>query len=151
MGTLDATHARAEAADPPRRPAALLLTADPFVRAQLGANLAADGWDVQLADATWQALGALTRGIPALAVLDLSGPERLTPLVAHCVAPDMPLVALVDAAQEGDEELSSLADRRRARAAIITKPFTYPELKSAAASLSPGSRRRAGADTRVTR
>jgi DNA-binding response OmpR family regulator len=132
-------------------PTSLILLADEdaATRAFLAENLAADGYQLTLADSKAAALAKLETRQPDLVVCDVNG-ETLELLdavrradgLASRVDPDVPLIVLTARA----DELARVRYLDRGGDDVVAKPFSYPELRARVRALlrrSHGRRRRA--------
>jgi len=110
----------------------LLAEEDAATRAFLADNLAADGYDVLLAEDRRAALAAMETGRPDLVICDVNG-ETLGLLdavrraggVASRIDPDVPLIVLTGRA----DELARVRYFDRGSDDVVSKPFSYPELR----------------------
>ena len=113
----------------------LLVDDDAAVRTFLADNLAADGYDVLLAETARDALRHLQYKAPDLALIDIglpdaSGLELLARVreadgIATRVDPSTPLIVLSGRASE----LDRVRGLERGADDYVAKPFSYPELR----------------------
>jgi DNA-binding response OmpR family regulator len=111
----------------------LLAEEDPAIAGFLADNLVADGYTVLVADDKNAALELLEQHHPDLVLCDVNGDTlRLIDAVrgvdglAAKVAPDTPLIVLSAHA----DELARLRYFERGSDDVISKPFSYPELRA---------------------
>ncbi len=111
----------------------LLVDEDRATRAFLADNLTADGYEVLLADDRPSALAQLERRQPDLVVCDVNG-DTLALLdavrdadgLASRILPDTPLIVLTARA----DELARVRYFDRGGDDVVSKPFSYPELRA---------------------
>jgi DNA-binding response OmpR family regulator len=130
----------------------LLAEEDSATRAFLADNLAADGYDVLVADDRRTALAAIEAGQPDLVICDVNGDTlELLDAVRHAggvashIDPDVPLIVLTRRA----DELARVRYFDRGSDDVVSKPFSYPELRGRIRAVLRRSLPRSGA--RVTR
>jgi DNA-binding response OmpR family regulator len=124
----------------------LLVEDDPVVRTFLADNLAADGYDLLLADTQREALRILERERPDLAVIDLGLPDgsgleivrrvRAADGVATRLDPALPLLILSGRTGEHDR----MRGFERGADDFVPKPFSYGELRLRIAAVLRRSR-----------
>ena len=113
----------------------LLVEDDPVIRVFLADNLIADGYELIVAETFEDALEALERERPDLAVFDVHLPDgsgldllrrvRGADGVASRLDPTLPVLILSGAA----EELDRLRGLERGADDYVVKPFSYAELR----------------------
>ena len=113
----------------------LLVEDDPVIRVFLADNLIADGYELIVAETFEDALEALERERPDLAVVDVHLPDgsgldllrrvRGADGVASRLDPTLPVLILSGAA----EELDRLRGLERGADDYVVKPFSYAELR----------------------
>jgi len=126
----------------------LLVEDDDATRTFLADNLAADGYDLLVADCAADALRLMERKFPDLALVDLNLPDASgLDLLSHVRAadgvvsrldPDTPLMVLSGRSSEIDR----VRGFDRGADDYICKPFSYPELRGRVAALLRRSDRR---------
>jgi DNA-binding response OmpR family regulator len=111
----------------------LLTEEDPATRAFLADNLIADGYDVVLADSKAAALAKLETRRPDMVICDVNGETldlldavRRSDGLASRIDPDVPLIVLTARA----DELSRVRYFDRGGDDVVTKPFSYAELRA---------------------
>jgi DNA-binding response OmpR family regulator len=111
----------------------LLAEEDAATRAFLADNLAADGYEVLLADSKAAAVAKLEARQPDLVICDVNGETldlldavRQSDGLASRVDPDVPLIVLTERA----DELSRVRYFDRGGDDVVTKPFSYAELRA---------------------
>jgi DNA-binding response OmpR family regulator len=111
----------------------LLTEEDPATRAFLADNLIADGYDVVLADSKAAALAKLETRQPDMVICDVNGETldlldavRRSDGLASRIDPDVPLIVLTARA----DELSRVRYFDRGGDDVVTKPFSYAELRA---------------------
>jgi DNA-binding response OmpR family regulator len=119
----------------------LLVEDDAATRTFLADNLAADGYDLLVADCAADGLRLLERKFPDLALLDLGLPDasgfellrrvRGSDGVADRVDPDTPVMVVSGRASE----LDRVRGFDRGADDYVCKPFSYPELRGRVAAL----------------
>ena len=119
----------------------LLVEDDGATRTFLADNLAADGYDLLVADCASIGLSLLERKFPDLALVDVGLPDgsgfdllrrvRSADGVASRVNPDMPLMVISGRATE----LDRVRGFDRGADDYVCKPFSYPELRGRVAAL----------------
>jgi DNA-binding response OmpR family regulator len=110
----------------------LLCEEDAATRAFLADNLTADGFEVYVARDKAAALRALELRRPDLVICDVNGDTlglldavRHAAGVASRIDPDVPLIVLTRRA----DELARVRYLERGSDDVVTKPFSYPELR----------------------
>ena len=126
----------------------LLVEDDDATRTFLADNLAADGYDLLVADCVSEGMRLLERKFPDIALVDLglpdaSGYELLRRVrgadgVSSRVDPDTPLMVL----SGRSTELDRVRGFDRGADDYVCKPFSYPELRGRVAALLRRSDRR---------
>jgi DNA-binding response OmpR family regulator len=119
----------------------LVVEDDDITRTFLADNLAADGYDLLVADCAAVGLSLLERKFPDLALVDLGLPDssgfellrrvRTSDGVASRVDPDTPLLVVSGRASE----LDRVRGFDRGADDYVCKPFSYPELRGRVAAL----------------
>jgi len=119
----------------------LLVEDDDITSTFLADNLAADGYDLLVADCARDAKHLLERKFPDLALVDLNLPDasgfellrhvRAADGVASRVDPDMPLMVVSGRASE----LDRVRGFDRGADDYVCKPFSYPELRGRISAL----------------
>ena len=119
----------------------LVVEDDDATRTFLADNLAADGYDLLVADCAADGLRLLERKFPDLALVDLGLPDasgfellrrvRASDGVANRLDPDMPLMVVSGRATE----LDRVRGFDRGADDYVVKPFSYPELRGRVAAL----------------
>jgi DNA-binding response OmpR family regulator len=119
----------------------LLVEDDAATRTFLADNLAADGYDLLVADCAADGLRLLERKFPDLALLDLGLPDasgfellrrvRGSDGVGDRVDPDTPVMVVSGRASE----LDRVRGFDRGADDYVCKPFSYPELRGRVAAL----------------
>jgi DNA-binding response OmpR family regulator len=111
----------------------LVVEEDPATRAFLADNLTADGYEVLVADDKPGALAKLAARRPDIVVCDVNGDTlelldavRQADGVAGRIEPDTPLIVLSTDA----DELARLRYLDRGGDDVISKPFSYAELRA---------------------
>jgi DNA-binding response OmpR family regulator len=111
----------------------LLADEDAATRAFLAENLTADGYRVLVADDKPAALEVLEHSRPDLVVCDVNGDTlgllgavRQSHGLASHIAPDTPLIVLTANA----DALARVRYLERGGDDVVTKPFSYPELRA---------------------
>jgi len=130
----------------------LLTDEDPAARTFLADNLTADGYEVLLADSKPAALAKLGTRQPDLVICDVNGDTlglldaiRQADGVASRIDPNVPLIVLTSRA----DELARVRYFDRGSDDVVSKPFSYPELRGRIRAVLRRSQPRHGA--RVTR
>jgi DNA-binding response OmpR family regulator len=130
----------------------LLAEEDAATRAFLTDNLTADGYEVLGADSKAAAVAKLEARQPDIVICDVNGDTldlldavRRSDGLASRVDPDVPLIVLTARA----DELSRVRYFDRGSDDVVTKPFSYPELRARIGAVLRRSRPRARG--RVTR
>jgi DNA-binding response OmpR family regulator len=116
----------------------LIAEEDDVVRAFIADNLAADRYRVRVADSREKALAILSVEQPDVIVVDVNG-KTLDLIDAICMGdglasridPDTPLIVLTSRA----DELHLIRALDRGGDDVLTKPFSYPELRARIAAL----------------
>jgi DNA-binding response OmpR family regulator len=121
----------------------LVVEDDDATRTFLADNLAADGYDLLVADCAADGLRLLERKFPDLALVDLGLPDasgfellrrvRSSDGVASRVDPDTPLMVVSGRATE----LDRVRGFERGADDYVCKPFSYPELRGFVFSCGP--------------
>jgi DNA-binding response OmpR family regulator len=126
----------------------LLTEEDPATRAFLADNLIADGYDVVLADSKAAALAKLETRRPDMVICDVNGETldlldavRRSDGLASRIDPDVPLIVLTARA----DELSRVRYFDRGGDDVVTKPFSYAELRARIRALLHRAHRRPAA------
>jgi DNA-binding response OmpR family regulator len=116
----------------------LLAEEDPRTRAFLQDNLSADGYLVLAADDREQALALLCTKHPDLVVVDINGETlalvdavRAGDGVASKIDPDTPIIVL----SRRQDHLQQIRLLERGGDDVVSKPFSYPELRARIAAL----------------
>jgi DNA-binding response OmpR family regulator len=119
----------------------LLVEDDSATRTFLADNLAADGYELLVADCASIGLSLLERKFPDLALVDIGLPDgsgldllrrvRSADGVASRINPDMPLMVISGRATE----LDRVRGFDRGADDYVCKPFSYPELRGRVAAL----------------
>jgi DNA-binding response OmpR family regulator len=119
----------------------LVVEDDDATRTFLADNLAADGYDLLVADCAADGLRLLERRFPDLALVDLGLPDasgfellrrvRSSDGVASRVDPDTPLMVV----SGRTTELDRVRGFDRGADDYVCKPFSYPELRGRVAAL----------------
>jgi DNA-binding response OmpR family regulator len=119
----------------------LIVEDDDATRTFLADNLAADGYDLLVADCAAIGLSLIERKFPDLALVDVGLPDgsgfellrrvRSADGVASRMNPDMPLMVISGRATEIDR----VRGFDRGADDYVCKPFSYPELRSRVAAL----------------
>jgi DNA-binding response OmpR family regulator len=119
----------------------LVVEDDDATRTFLADNLAADGYDLLVADCAATALSLIERKFPDLALVDVGLPDgsglellrrvRAADGVASRINPDMPLVVI----SGRTTELDRVRGFDRGADDYVCKPFSYPELRHRVAAL----------------
>jgi len=111
----------------------LITEEDVATRAFLADNLTADGYTVVVADSKAVALAKLRALQPDIVICDVNGETldlldavRQSDGLASRVDPDVPLIVLTTQA----DELSRVRYLERGSDDVVTKPFSYPELRA---------------------
>ena len=127
MSTIVATDSR------DRKRTVLLAEEDDVTRAFVADNLAADRYRVRLADSREKALAILCAEQPDVIVVDVNGKTldlidaiRTGDGLASRIDPDTPLIVLTSRA----DELHLIRALDRGGDDVLTKPFSYPELRA---------------------
>jgi DNA-binding response OmpR family regulator len=127
MSTIVATDSR------DRERTVLLAEEDDVTRAFVADNLAADRYRVRLADSREEALAILSVEQPDVIVVDVNGKTldlidaiRTGDGLASRIDPDTPLIVLTSRA----DELHRIRALDRGGDDVLTKPFSYPELRA---------------------
>jgi DNA-binding response OmpR family regulator len=131
----------------------LLADEDPAARAFLADNLAADGYQVLLADSKSAAIATLETSQPDLVICDVNGETldlidavRRSDGLAARLDPDVPLIVLTARA----DALARVRYFDRGGDDVISKPFSYIELRARIGAVLRRSRpRERGRVTRV--
>jgi DNA-binding response OmpR family regulator len=131
-------------------PVLLLVEDDPVLRTFLADNLAADGFEVLLAETMRDGLRALEYKQPDLALVDLGLPDgsgleliarvRGADGVASRLDPDVPLVILTGRGSEVDR----LRGFEKGADDYVAKPFSYGELRMRVGAVLRRTRPRRG-------
>jgi DNA-binding response OmpR family regulator len=119
----------------------LVVEDDDITRTFLADNLAADGYDLLVADCAADGLSLLERKFPDLALVDLGLPDssgfdllrrvRTSDGVASRLDPDTPLLVV----SGRSSELDRVRGFDRGADDYVCKPFSYPELRGRVAAL----------------
>ena len=119
----------------------LVVEDDDATRTFLADNLAADGYDLLVADSAATGLSLIERKFPDLALVDVGLPDgsglellrrvRSADGVASRMNPDMPLVVI----SGRTTELDRVRGFDRGADDYVCKPFSYPELRHRVAAL----------------
>ncbi len=119
----------------------LLVEDDAATRTFLADNLAADGYDLLVADCVSDGMRLLERKFPDIALVDLGLPDasgyellrrvRSADGIASRVDPDTPLMVL----SGRSSELDRVRGFDRGADDYLCKPFSYPELRGRVAAL----------------
>jgi DNA-binding response OmpR family regulator len=131
----------------------LLAEEDAAARAFLTDNLTADGYEVLGADSKAAALARLKARQPDIVICDVNGDTldlldavRRSDGLASRVDPDVPLIVLTARA----DELARIRYFDRGSDDVVTKPFSYPELRARIGAVLRRSRpRERGRVTRI--
>jgi DNA-binding response OmpR family regulator len=131
----------------------LLAEEDAATRAFLTDNLTADGYEVLGADSKAAAVAKLEARQPDLVICDVNGDTldlldavRRSDRLASRIDPDVPLIVLTARA----DELSRVRYFDRGSDDVLTKPFSYPELRARIGAVLRRSRpRERGRVTRI--
>ncbi|MGH2949608.1 MAG: response regulator transcription factor [Solirubrobacteraceae bacterium] len=130
----------------------LVTEEDAATRAFLADNLAADGYEVVLADSKAAALAKLETRHPDMVICDVNGETldlldavRRSDGLASRVDRDVPLIVLTARA----DELSRVRYFDRGGDDVVTKPFSYAELRARIRALLHRTHRRPAAGLRV--
>jgi DNA-binding response OmpR family regulator len=130
----------------------LLAEEDAATRAFLADNLAADGYEVAVADSKAAAVAKLEARQPDLVICDINGETldlldavRRSDGLASRVDADVPLIVLTARA----DELSRVRYFDRGGDDVVTKPFSYAELRARVRALLHRTRRRPSGGLRV--
>ena len=122
----------------------LLAEEDAATRAFLADNLAADGYEVLLADSKAAAVAKLEARQPDLVICDVNGETldlldavRRSDGLASRIDADVPLIVLTARA----DELSRVRYFDRGGDDVVTKPFSYAELRARIRALLHRTRR----------
>jgi DNA-binding response OmpR family regulator len=116
-----------------RKPNVLVADEDDATRAFLADNLVADRYSVRVADSREKALAMLSVEQPDLIVVDVNGKTldlidaiRNGDGLASRIDPGTPLIVLTSRS----EELHRIRALERGGDDVLTKPFSYPELRA---------------------
>jgi len=116
----------------------LLTEEDPTTRAFLAENLAADGYQVLLADSKQTALAKLETRRPDIVICDVNGATldlldavRGADGLASWIAPDTPLIVITGRGNE----LARVRYLDRGSDDVLAKPYAYAELRARLAAL----------------
>jgi DNA-binding response OmpR family regulator len=125
----------------------LLAEEDVATRAFLADNLAADGYEILLADDRATTLTTLDSAQPDLVICDVNGETlRLLDAVRHAegvasrIDPDVPLIVLTSRS----DELARVRYFDHGSDDVVAKPFSYPELRGRIRALLRRSQPRHG-------
>jgi DNA-binding response OmpR family regulator len=131
-------------------PTILLVEDDPVLRTFLADNLAADGYELVLAEGVRDGLRELEHGRPDLAIVDLGLPDgsglellgrvRGADGVVSRIDPFLPLVVLSGRATE----LDRMRGFERGADDFVAKPFSYGELRLRLAAMLRRTHERRG-------
>jgi DNA-binding response OmpR family regulator len=121
-----------------RKPNVLVADEDDATRASLADNLVADRYCVRVADSREKALAILSVEQPDLIVVDVNGKTldlidaiRSRDGLASQIDPDTPLIVLTSRS----DELHRIRALDRGGDDVLSKPFSYPELRARIAAL----------------